>query len=110
MRPFKCTRCGFCCQLDVTVTKEDISLIERTGKADFFEVKNGLVLLKKHGPYCTFYNDGCTIYDLRPSVCRRFPHEKQGIVSERCTTRKDFASRCERRRIEFLIAHESQTL
>ncbi|MFP4424592.1 MAG: YkgJ family cysteine cluster protein [Candidatus Woesearchaeota archaeon] len=103
MQLFKCKRCGFCCQLDVTVSEDDINLIRKKGHKDFFEKKNGLVLLKKKGRHCIFYNEGCSIYDIRPSVCQRFPHEKKGIVSERCTTRKDFTSRCERRRIEFLI-------
>jgi Fe-S-cluster containining protein len=81
--PSNCTFCGLCCTLTVRLSNEDIKRIEKTGreKKDFAECISYEWLLNPDGDKCTFLNikNGvgvCSIYQSRPTDCRRFPGKK----------------------------------
>ncbi|MFW6449409.1 MAG: YkgJ family cysteine cluster protein [Nanoarchaeota archaeon] len=106
---FECQRCCFCCQLDVVVDEQDIKRLKRAGKKNFTITREGKKFLKHKGNFCIFFKDGlCSVYPVRPSVCQRFPFERDGTFSEKCKQRKDFGSRVERRMVEFLIRDEAK--
>lgn len=86
---FRCLRCGACCKnlapivvlSDVeTWVKEGawhivraIESTETSGVLRRLGVKSCFVL-RRRGGACYFYKGGgCSIYDLRPAVCRLFP-------------------------------------
>jgi uncharacterized protein len=86
-----CTRCANCCKT-MTVTFEDAD-IERIAShqnmptAEF--IKTYLEPYQEEGCYkarqqpCPFLgkDDRCTIYDVRPAVCREYPHtDKERFV------------------------------
>jgi Fe-S-cluster containining protein len=86
-----CTRCANCCKtMGITFDKEDIERIARhlnTPMADFIEAH--LEVDQENGQYktrpkpCPFLGDDnrCTIYDVRPTVCRQYPHtNKEGFT------------------------------
>ena len=109
MDAFECKKCGYCCQLDVVLKKEDIQNLKQAGKSGFITKRDGKKFLKHIDNFCIFYKDGlCGVYHFRPDVCRRFPYESDGEFSEKCKQRKDFSSRVERRIVEFMIQKEMQ--
>jgi len=86
---FTCIRCGRCCRsLVPVVVLSDFERWVEVGAArvlrNVVKVKaEGLVrrfgveycfALKRKGDACVFYEKGlCSIYDIRPAVCRLFP-------------------------------------
>jgi Fe-S-cluster containining protein len=86
---FTCVRCGRCCRnLVPIVVLSDVERWLEVGAARVLEnvvrVKaKGFVrrfgveycfALRRRGGACVFYEGGlCSIYDIRPSVCRLFP-------------------------------------
>jgi Fe-S-cluster containining protein len=77
-RKFKCLRCGQCCRLRVSLSKEDIERLKKSGHKDFIENKNSL---KRINGYCKFLEikNGkarCSVYKSRPEVCRWWPVAK----------------------------------
>jgi Fe-S-cluster containining protein len=94
-----CQRCGRCCRLIVQLKDEDIERIEKeTGidrkelmtVVDSVEGQGSKILLRlkggvdgRHpGAHCVFLRwneDGttyCSIYQIRPSICRDYPRGK----------------------------------
>ena len=76
----------------ILLSLRDIATLVDSGLGEFivgrytFKKKKGKVLpeidrmprLKKHNGNCIFYDEQsglCTQYDLRPTICRRFPYE-----------------------------------
>jgi len=95
---FKCRRCAvFCCKLGgPRVTEKDIgrlrkagygptSLLNQTqGEKTWQAADKGMVLRHREDGSCVFLRFDrrnsryeCSIYDLRPSVCRLYPFEFQ---------------------------------
>ena len=88
----QCTRCANCCKTtDVVFTTEDITRI-----ADHLNMRVEEFVAaylepdEEDGPYkarqkpCPFLgnDDRCTIYDVRPAVCREYPHtDKTGFTT-----------------------------
>jgi Fe-S-cluster containining protein len=86
-----CTRCANCCKtMDIKFDDEDVKRI--AGHLDI-EIDEFIQTYLEHndedGPYevrgkpCSFLGeDGhCNIYDVRPSVCREYPHtDKDGFT------------------------------
>jgi len=74
---FRCERCGDCCRyLTVRLDKKDISMIKGEGFEDFFVFDDFIKsdVLKRDDKGCVFFDgDGCKIYDVRPTVCRKYP-------------------------------------
>ncbi|MEM2409331.1 MAG: YkgJ family cysteine cluster protein [Thermofilaceae archaeon] len=95
---FRCLRCGRCCRsLAPIVVLSDVEEWMKRGawhvieaievvKASGFPRSLGVELcftLRRRGNACYFYRKGvCTIYDLRPAVCRLFPfaYSEEGVA------------------------------
>ena len=86
-----CTRCANCCKtMDINFDDEDIERIAghlNMPTAEFIEAY--LEADDEDGPYkarqkpCPFLGDDdrCTIYEVRPTVCREYPHtDKEGFT------------------------------
>lgn len=90
-----CSNCKLkknCCQdfedgIDniVTTLQEKEQIINKVGKSynKYFKKINAEAynIINKNG-VCPFYDDGCTIYDIRPSDCRLFPYDLKEIDGE----------------------------
>jgi len=87
-----CTRCANCCKtMDIRFSDEDIKRIAghlEMGISEFIEAY--LEADNEDGSYrtrqrpCLFLGDEdhCAIYDVRPMVCREYPHtDKAGFTS-----------------------------
>lgn len=72
---FVCVCCGNCCRFrTVDVTCEDIERIEAAGHKDFYEEHAGGYRLKHEKGRCVFVKDDlCSIHDIKPELCRKFP-------------------------------------
>ena len=91
---FKCLRCGACCrELAPVIVLSDVELWVRKGAwhiigaVEEVEAGEGLRRLgldrcftfRRRGGSCYFYREGlCSIYELRPAVCRLFPFAYSG--------------------------------
>ncbi len=76
---FKCIQCGNCCRFAIiSLTDEDIDRIGSEGHKDFVEkTRLGEKKLKRVNGRCVFsVDDKCSIYEIRPKVCREFPFQK----------------------------------
>ncbi len=86
-----CTRCANCCKtMSIKFDDEDIERIARHPKMESAEfIESCSEADDDDGPYkarqkpCPFFgeDDRCTIYDVRPTVCREHPHtDKKGFT------------------------------
>jgi len=100
-----CTRCGFCCQLEVAISREDIQRLRKAGYKSFIRRGKRENFLRKKGKYCIFYDNGCRVYPHRPEICRVFPFRERKM-SEYCTRRNDFYAKVSRKVSRFLIEGE----
>jgi len=82
---FKCQRCGiFCCkQGGPRLSRQDVDRLERSGykTSEFLDVDNASLRNLKDGS-CIFLSFDapshlytCSIYDLRPTLCRLYPFQ-----------------------------------
>ncbi len=86
MQEWFCKKCGHCCKHQYTrmeLNKDEIELFPKNSYLPYIgygdSKSNVTVLLYKLIPKrCPLYNDdiGCTIYEDRPIICRRFPFNK----------------------------------
>jgi Fe-S-cluster containining protein len=75
-----CTRCGWCCSQTwkIVVSEEDVGRISRALKQkadDLFKLDGKEWIMKQVHP-CRWWNPKngrCTIYNIRPGVCRVWP-------------------------------------
>lgn len=86
---FSCQRCSFCCGHSpgyVYLSKADLDrLCEGTGLsykefvskycrwANYYEGKTVLSLIEKKNYDCILWENGCSLYEHRPSQCRTYP-------------------------------------
>jgi uncharacterized protein len=91
---FECILCGKCCNGApgiIIVLDNEIKLI-----ADFLEIERGLFIERFLYPYldgfsireddtgrCIFFENGCSIYPVRPLQCRTFPFWFTNLRSEK---------------------------
>lgn len=76
-----------CCDFDeidniVTTISEKNEIVKRLGKSadNFFrQINNEAYNILNIQGVCPFYDQGCTIYDIRPSDCRLFPYDLKEI-------------------------------
>ncbi|MFO7875947.1 MAG: YkgJ family cysteine cluster protein [Desulfovermiculus sp.] len=89
---FSCQQCGQCCTGEsgtIYVSSFEIKKI-----ASFWDVsvtvfiqqallpyKESYIIKERPGGACLFYQDGCTIYPVRPTQCRSFPFWTQSMRS-----------------------------
>ena len=87
-----CSKCKIkkncCCDFEegidniVTTIKEKETIIERLGhgaEKHFKAINDEAYNIMSINSVCPFYNNGCTIYDIRPSDCRLFPYDLKEI-------------------------------
>ena len=77
-KEFRCRRCGVCCRLAVAVDDDEVAIIRAKGFNEFIEFRKGRKYLKRINNYCIFLTlkkgiSECSIYDIRPRVCRQYP-------------------------------------
>jgi len=72
---FNCQMCGNCCRLRIiSVTDDDIKRISEKGYKDFYAKKGNEYWMKRVKGRCIFLKDDkCSIYEIRPEICRKFP-------------------------------------
>lgn len=87
-----CTQCGNCCKVATAVVSErDVERLARhlrISPAEFVnrytmeDEEEGHILRRNPETGCVFL-DGtlCTVYDVRPDACQRFPHLVRGAGS-----------------------------
>ncbi|MFN0059107.1 MAG: YkgJ family cysteine cluster protein [Planctomycetota bacterium] len=90
---FECTQCGHCCKIEGYVWVDEPKIAEIAGflkvspahvREEFvIRVGTRLSLTEKPNHECVFWQDGCTIYPVRPEQCRTFPFWKAHIESPR---------------------------
>ena len=72
----KCTKCGNCCTALLPMTKDELKTVQRYVKRKHIQIvkhSGGLDLT------CPFRNDElgiCTVYAVRPQICRDFQCDK----------------------------------
>ena len=90
---FTCKQCGACCVGEpgtIYVSASEIIAVTRhldTTKEDFinhycYQFKDGYSIREDARGRCLFFDDGCTIYPVRPLQCRTFPFWFSNMRSE----------------------------
>jgi uncharacterized protein len=90
---FQCQRCGCCCTGDpgtIYVTQDEIvSLaahlhltIDDFTQRYLYPFKDSFSIGEHADGRCLFFDNGCTIYPLRPGQCRTFPFWFSNLRSE----------------------------
>lgn len=85
MPGFSCKLCGSCCrERAIMLYEDDVKRLEGSGFSGFYEESSYLERYLTGAPYrmklkedgsCFFLSDDnkCSVYDLRPDTCRRYP-------------------------------------
>jgi Fe-S-cluster containining protein len=97
---FRCIRCGICCG-DTKDKNRHVLLfkteVEQIAKAKGRQIFNFAVKIEDNAPYsyemkkrkdgkCVFFkNNRCTIYSLRPLICRFYPFELKDMHNRKYT-------------------------
>jgi uncharacterized protein len=89
---FDCMVCGACCyDNNVVIDEQDVARFREGGRADLLRKlsrRAGLKLLPlvrdKEKPCVHLQKKMCTIYDVRPNMCRDFP-----VGTEQCITSRE---------------------
>lgn len=66
----------------VTTVHEKEQIVKKLGKFSerhFFKINDEAYNILNVDGVCPFYNNGCTIYDIRPCDCRLFPYDIKEI-------------------------------
>jgi Fe-S-cluster containining protein len=80
-----CTKCGKCCtdNTSLKAQKEELKRIAAYKNLSYKKLKKRTrARPRKDGTMrvtrrpCPFYDDGCSVYDIRPGVCRAYPTNK----------------------------------
>lgn len=90
---FQCTRCGYCCQGDTTVSldlKDQERMVEELGgdlemvKKTYWRVSGNIVQMKVIDHHCIFYDDktGCSVHIGRPWRCGQWPLHPSILTDE----------------------------
>ena len=79
---FSCTRCGFCCHGETTVSlnrKDQIRMIKALGMREedirkrYWCSRGKNVQMKTVDGHCIFYDEGCSVHSGRPHRCAQWP-------------------------------------
>ncbi|HET6266568.1 MAG TPA: YkgJ family cysteine cluster protein [Acidobacteriota bacterium] len=88
---FECTKCGKCCTggpgfVWITLSElyriaEYLGLDDTKFAAHYVrKVGDRMSLIERPNGDCIFFDQGCTIYPVRPTQCRTFPFWKENLV------------------------------
>jgi hypothetical protein len=81
-RIFSCTRCGFCCQGETTVSLDGNDQLEMARclgldveevRSRYWRVTGNVVQMRTVDGHCIFYSEGCSVHAGRPWRCRQWP-------------------------------------
>jgi Fe-S-cluster containining protein len=80
---FSCTQCGDCCKgfggtyltgEDMAVIADHLDITPDEFQQEYCTPSGGrLVLSQRQDGYCIFWDRICTIHDIKPRMCRRWP-------------------------------------
>ncbi|WPD21211.1 MAG: YkgJ family cysteine cluster protein [Candidatus Electrothrix scaldis] len=81
---FNCTRCGYCCQGETTVSLDqddqermiaELGLTRQEVEEKYWRITGKVVQMKIVDHHCIFYqkNAGCTVHQGRPWRCGQWP-------------------------------------
>ena len=79
---FSCTRCGYCCHGETTVSLDladrsrmaaALGLTEEKMREKYWKVTGNVVQMSTVDGHCIFYDDGCTVHSGRPWRCAQWP-------------------------------------
>jgi len=79
---FSCTRCGYCCHGETTVSLDDNdqnNMIEALGEPrqevsdKYWRITGNVVQMKIVDGHCVFYENGCRVHKGRPWRCGQWP-------------------------------------
>ncbi len=79
---FECTRCGYCCQGETTVSLDEddqkrmiatLGLSREEVKEMYWRVTGNVVQMKIQDGHCIFYDEGCKVHLGRPWRCAQWP-------------------------------------
>jgi len=81
---FQCTRCGFCCHGETTVSLDQndqermirvLGLSPEETRRRFWRISGSVVQMQIQDGHCIFFNPeaGCTVHEGRPWRCRQWP-------------------------------------
>lgn len=101
--------CSYCCEIRVDVSKVELSLIKSKARKAYNNATKDLVI----GEPCPFLKDNsCSIYDVRPFLCRR--HQVFTPTNELCVNNDELGqellsfSEVERSYIHILSESDSE--
>ena len=91
-----CSNCKLnkncCCDFkdkidDIIITKQEkLKILARVGieyRRNFKRIKRGAYNIINVDGKCPFFDNGCTIYDIRPNDCRLFPYDLK-VIKDKC--------------------------
>lgn len=81
---FICSRCGYCCQGETTVSLDELDqerMINKLGlsreevRKKYWRINGNVVQMKIVDHHCIFYNEdtGCAVHEGRPWRCGQWP-------------------------------------
>ena len=79
---FSCTRCGYCCHGETTVSLDEsdqrrmikaLDSSEEEVQRRYWRRTGKTVQMKTIDGHCIFYKDGCTVHKGRPWRCGQWP-------------------------------------
>jgi len=79
---FSCTRCGYCCHGETTVSLDDndqqrmiaeLQMSRDEVRKKYWRVTGTVVQMKITEGHCIFYENGCTVHRGRPWRCGQWP-------------------------------------
>lgn len=79
---FNCTRCGYCCQGETTVSLdendqqrmvESLTMNREQVTVEYWRVTGDVVQMKVIDGHCIFYKEGCSVHEGRPWRCAEWP-------------------------------------
>ena len=79
---FSCTRCGYCCRGETTVSLDEadqlrmitsLGMSEKDVRGQYWRISGKSVQMKTVDGHCIFYEDGCSVHEGRPWRCAQWP-------------------------------------
>ena len=88
---FTCTRCGFCCHGETTVSLDEddrkrmvraLNRPEEEVRLSFWRISGNVVQMKTIDGHCIFYENGCSVHEGRPRRCGEWPLHPSILLDE----------------------------
>ena len=88
---FTCTRCGFCCHGETTVSLDEddrkrmvraLNRPEEEVRRSFWRISGNVVQMQTIDGHCIFYENGCSVHEGRPRRCGEWPLHPSILIDE----------------------------